>query len=690
MKKETLIITSCLSLAFIVNVIFLCIFSTRVLRLETVKMSAALLVLLELSLITLSATTLHKYQLQSTSTAYFKSLYQGILLNTSTGIAIINDAKVLEFANHAYADMLGLGNMPLAGRSFWNALPPDLCQFISTYNILTQTTEPNQYCQTICYEDRCIHYNIFSVKDEHGDYKCIVTSDDHTDIVNTDQQLQDQLKEIQFHADSKEALFANVSHELKTPLNAIIGLNHILSGTELTAKQEELISKINVSSEFLLSLINDILIFSKIKNGSLALFPSQFMLADLLVDIRKIFYPLTQKQDIKFEEDYNFPPNLCLHLDRLRLEQVLVNLINNALKFTEIGYVKLSVVVTQELSESMTLKFSVEDTGIGIDYSDISSLFTEFKQLENHLTKLHQGTGLGLPICKNLVEKMGGSMWVESQNGMGSTFFFTITTPKSYKAIEATAQDAVAEGTLHGNGEKVLVVEDTLLNYEVVEDLLAQVNIFCDHAKNGLEAIKMYKQSGLSKYKAILMDIHMPEMNGYQTSENLRHMGVKLPIIALTASSMDSADQEKYKHLFDGFIFKPFKHTQLYAALFPYFNGSFQPSWVGAEPTLPISDKTFAISNLSGSTALYEKHLCKFQTNYADAGDRFNLLIQSGQLVEAERFIHSVKGLSAMLGLVALSDCANVLEKALIDGEKNLTTLSSNFCEKLAASMSVK
>lgn len=203
---------------------------------------------------------------------------------------------------------------------------------------------------------------------------------DYTNHILIKQELTNRLEEVRYHIETKESLLANVSHELKTPLNAIFGLSHILEETDLNAHQKELISKISASSDSLRKVINEILDYSSLKKGDFQQSTSYFHLKDLLDELFEKFYPIAAHKHICLLCDYKFDPDLQLYLDRSRVEQILSNLISNACKFTNEGHVRISVSISEEYRDTVTVKFSIEDTGIGIDDDDLSNVFSEFYQ----------------------------------------------------------------------------------------------------------------------------------------------------------------------------------------------------------------------------------------------------------------------------------------------------------------------
>lgn len=681
MKKNDTVITTitCVGSIFIINIIILLFLHNRDLSTGMAILLENSLVFFGLLLVTMFVAESIRIKKIKGSISYYNDFSNSILKHAENGIAVLDEFNRFEFVSCRFREFMELEEVSLIGHNAAESLPKSIYQFLMEYRLVPYLESREPVRQTLQFKDSYFEASAFTIFDKEEQAKCVLTIYDHTKQVVMEQQLIDQLEEVQFHIEAKESLLANVSHELKTPLNAITGLSHILEESDLDDRQKEIVSKINTSSDYLLTLINDVLDFSKLKNGTISLEPSHFCLLDLLKDLEQMFQPVASQKGIHLLTNYGFDSELCLNLDRLRMEQVMVNLINNACKFTDAGYVRINVSVLKEFQDTITLKIAVEDTGIGIDPQDLSGIFTEFYQAEGHLTKMHSGAGLGLPICKHLVEHMGGSLWAESKKGMGSTFCFTITAPKYYSAEE---KNTSLVPVLQGHGENILVVEDTPINYEVVEDLLTRVNLTCEHAASGLEALNMCEQSGDEYYSVILMDIHMPIMNGYETAHKLKEMGITAPIIALTATNMDKEIQMRYKDLFHDFILKPFKYTQLYSALRPYI----EDAPVGGKTRLqedPFAGRDQAIENLGGSTALYEKHLSRFKKNYAQACDTLEDHLTSGHRDKAKILAHSIKGLAGTLGLTYLARSAEVLESAINNGAENLSPQVTVFRDKL-------
>lgn len=652
-------------------------------------------------------------QLQNERMQHNHSLLCTITENLDEGIAVLTGADHFEVSNTRFLQLLGICAAIGKGSRAADILPENIYRFTSEARRSPELGSGFPASRIFAFKQAYLNVHVFPISGERrtGSYALILQ--DCTKYILMEEDLTGRLKEARHRMDAKASLLSNVSHELKTPLNAIFGLNHILEETDLNDYQRELVSKIGISSDCLNERINDMLDLSELKKGSFSQKVSIFRLRDMMDSLYNKYSKPASHKHIVLMENYRFDPELCICADRSRVEQILSNLIGNACKFTEVGYVRISVSILKEDESNVTLEFMVEDTGIGIHNEEIPNIFKDFYQSENYLTKQYQGTGIGLPICKYLAEKMGGTLSAKSRKGFGSSFMFAITAPKHSIEAEESLSSPL---DLHGHGEKVLVVEDAPLNYEVVSTLLAKVNIDCHHAASGPEALSMCEEAGDHYYKAIFMDIHMPVMDGYETARRLKKMGYQTPIIALTATSMDAKMQQENQDLFCDFVFKPFKHTQLYNALSPYIDSlppiqepspeplvgqgsealtcpqEETPQGLGCsyhvrKTKLPYIGRDMAIENMGGSQELYEKHLAKFKRTYVGSCDQIRDYLKEGDRLEAKRLAHSVKGLAATLGLAQLARSAEILEFAITDGIEQLQAEVDAFDGSLARAL---
>jgi len=628
--------------------------------------------------------------------AYFNQLYSKAIENADVGMAIVDKHYKYEYMNATYKQLLNIQSPNPLGQTSFSLLPEEISATLPSHSFAE-----NQKNIFLSYthegEIRCINYNCFAIFDDKDEPKFVSLIQDCTESKRKDNELKQQLKEIEFFANAKSSFIANVSHEIKTPLNVISGMVHILKSTELTDKQSDILSKIHISSELLLNIINDVLDISKIQKSNFVLYPSDFNLLDMLNESEEIFRPIISNKGLEFIKEFQFPSDLCLSVDKTRLAQVLLNLVNNACKFTNAGHIRLIVEPLERQSKSVLLKFTIEDTGLGIEENDAAKVFQEFEQLENHLTKQHQGTGLGLAICKHIVNAMGGDIWVESQKGFGSKFQFTIWARTADSvASEVPYGTSNALPILNGKGHRVLVVEDTELNYEVTQNMLADSQIICEHACDGQEAIDMCVKVPENYYTVILMDIHMPVMDGYTAAEILKtEIGITCPIIALTATNIDNQTKEKYKGIMDDFISKPFRYHDFHRALLPYFGSdkTAVPLSIPPEADSEIDSDTEevpndfslaeAAKNLGCSEKQYIKHLTKFKTSYAHVDNDIQELLLDKNFTEAHRIAHSVKGLAGTLGLLTLQQVAAGLEAALKEESEKASTLLPIFRNEL-------
>ncbi len=359
---------------------------------------------------------------------------------------------------------------------------------------------------------------------------------------------------------AKQQFLSNMSHEIRTPMNAIIGFTKVVLKTDLSAKQKEYLSAIKISGDALIVLINDILDLAKVDSGKMTFEQTPFKMAVSVSAMLHLFETKILEKNLELVKEYdNRIPEVLLG-DSVRLHQIILNLVSNAVKFTSEGKITVSVRLLNEDEEKVTLEFAVKDTGIGISADKIAGIFDDFQQATSDTSRLYGGTGLGLAIVKQLVEPQGGSVRVESKMGKGSTFSFIL----SFKKTAAMAEEELAIVALDEEIKsiKVLVVEDIALNQLLMKTLLDDFGFDRDIASNGKIAIeKLQKKS----YDIILMDLQMPEMNGFEATHHIRNkMNSKIPIIALTAD-VTTVDLEKCKSVgMNDYISKPVDEKLLY------------------------------------------------------------------------------------------------------------------------------
>ena len=358
----------------------------------------------------------------------------------------------------------------------------------------------------------------------------------------------------------KQQFLANMSHEIRTPMTAIIGFSKVVLKTDLTEKQREYLTAIKTSSDALLVLINDILDLAKVDAGKMTFEENAF---EMELDIRAMLHLF----DLKFQEknlkllveyDSNIPKVLIG--DSVRLNQIIVNLVSNAIKFTPKGEITVCVRLKESNEEQVSIEFIISDTGIGLAENMIPTIFESFQQATSSTARQYGGTGLGLAIVKQLVKQQGGTIKVKSKLNEGSTFSFVLSFRKTDSEIES--EPSIPESNVEIRKIKILAVEDTPLNQLLLKIILDEFNFEHDFAENGKVAIEKLQTN---TYDIILMDIQMPEMNGIEATDYIRNkMNLKIPIIALTADvTMD--DLEKCKAVgMNGHVSKPIDEQKLH------------------------------------------------------------------------------------------------------------------------------
>lgn len=376
---------------------------------------------------------------------------------------------------------------------------------------------------------------------------------------------------------AKSEFVANMSHELRTPMNAIIGMADIIERTSLSTKQLEYVKIIKTSSKSLLHIVNDILDFSKIEANRLDLETIPFDIRKVVDEVADLFGDRVSEKGVELIADVDDTIPVSLMGDPLRLKQVLINLVTNAFKFTESGEVYISAHLRAQENDHATLDIAVRDTGIGIPASRLYTLFDMFTQADGSTTRKYGGTGLGLAIAKELVGLMGGTISVKSEEGKGSTFFFTIRLK-----VAARQEERRYDLPASVRGKRVLVVEDNESNRAIIQKMLDAIGMQCDTLDDGDSAYAALAKQP-DRYGLILLDWRLPGMDGLQLMHKLREEGVALPPTMLMTAFGREAEVDRAEALgIRAFLLKPVKITSLHHAILEVF---------GARPALPPSPK---------------------------------------------------------------------------------------------------
>lgn len=398
---------------------------------------------------------------------------------------------------------------------------------------------------------------------EHSEYGLVWISV-HNEISKRKKIEADLLKAKQIAEEANNAkseFLAKMSHEIRTPLNSILGMTSLLAESELSVRERNYAKVAFTGAELLLSIVNDIMDFSKIESGEIEIESIKISLKEISDSMYEMFFARASEKGIEFKSSIDETISENLIGDPYRLRQILINLVGNALKFTTNGTVQLQINLENQSETFQEILFSISDTGIGMEEEVKKRLFESFYQRDSSITRKYSGAGLGLSICKQLIDLMAGKIWVESQEGKGSTFYFRLKFERKdthnyshYHSIQLLRNELNSKVEIRKKevsivkniNIRVLVVDDDVLNATMMTQILQNKGIFkIKHSYNGLEAIKDFKES---EYDLVLMDIRMPEMDGFESTRVIRQIS-QVPIVAVTAEALEG---EKEKCLLAG------------------------------------------------------------------------------------------------------------------------------------------
>jgi len=505
---------------------------------------------------------------------------ENIIGSMNDTLVVVNPDGVMIRANKGLMSLLGYTEEELIGRPFEHILapgdadsgaPPSAADISGLYARGIVTTVE------IAYRSRNgrhipILFSASALYDSDGTVIGIVCVGlDITDRKLSEKALQEAKEAAEAANRAKSQFLANMSHEIRTPMNGVLGMLDLLLESKLEAIQKRFARMAYDSAEKLLSIINDILDFSKIEAGMLDLQHNGFLLRRVIRDVIDLFSLKAQRKGLALRSEVDSKIPDAVEGDATRLRQVLVNLLGNALKFTDRGEVSLDVKLQDTEGETLLLRFEVRDTGKGIAESEMKVIFDAFTQADVSMTRRHEGTGLGLTISRQLVEMMGGAIGVESRQGEGSLFWFTVRlkTGDSFSEKMVAVEETVPKSRPAGlpANVSVLVAEDNPMNQEMCRFMLEELGCRVEVVQNGARAVEA---AAKQDYDLVFMDCQMPEMDGYEATARIRRhessgekKGRRLPIIALTAHAMQGDREHCLASGMDDYLAKPFNMNEL-------------------------------------------------------------------------------------------------------------------------------
>lgn len=593
---------------------------------------------------------------------YSEEKYRSIIENMELGLLEVDNEGIIVRPYQRFCELTGYTIEELIGKNAIEMLVPR-----AYWTIFEQQTHDRQEGKAGMYEVPIIHKNGDTVwvlisgapiYNERGEIKgSIGIHYNLTERKAIEEKLANAKKAAENARETEQLFLANMSHEIRTPLNAIIGMSHLLYDTRPSSEQRDYIDILNTSANFLHALISNILDMAKIEAGKIEINPQPFDLVGLICTLQKTFQLKMEGRDVEVEAMIDARIKGMYIGNETLLQQILMNLLGNADKFTESGTIGIKVKLLKNEDTQTWIEFQIYDTGIGIDENQLDLIFDKFKQIQDAKGQKYKGTGLGLSIVKELIDIQGGTIVVKSKKGLGTTFTFVLPFVPSDKEVVEVKSISASNETVDYSNSKLLVVEDNIMNRKYIGTLLDKRNIKFEVAVDGLVEVR---KANTNTYDLILMDIQMPNMNGYEATLNIRNTAnpnKHTPIIALTVSAMLDQKNKAYEVGMNDYIAKPYTPQELFDKLALYLHEVPAHAQSTTEPQKPtvIYQKALNVPYLKELYAEdYAYAYAIFESFWADMMPIFDTLLplaQNGEVKKIGALTHQLKSTTALIGL---------------------------------------
>ena len=611
--------------------------------------------------------------------------YRSIIENMKLGLLEVNTEGVVLKAHDFFCEMTGYRAEELEGINPENLLlEPEYRPVIRSHNEDRKKGISDVYEVRVKRKDGRVIWVLISGAPFYGlDGKVKGSIGIHLDITDR-KKLNEDLMKAKIKAEeaqkAEKEFLAHMSHEIRTPLNAIIGMSHLLYDTNPSPQQKSYLDTLQNASGILHRLISDILDFSKIEAGAIEVNYESFNLEGMVRSLKQTFALKLEKEPVDLILNFDKQITNLVIGDELLLQRILLNLIGNAVKFTAQGSITIEVTLEEQFGKDILVGFKVRDTGIGIPEDRLEVIFQDFKQASSSTSIKYGGTGLGLAITKQLVDLMDGLIWVESEVGKGTCF--TVELPFKDSGIESVEviNSASAKSQID-NDFKLLVVEDNHMNRAYIGSLLKKWNINFEVAEDGIEGVEKAKDD---PFNLIIMDIRMPRMNGYDATIAIRnHSNVnkKTPIVALTASAMESEKHNALAIGMNDFLTKPFTPDQLKKLLNDYMSGDVEMEELTTEKSFYLADLdsdylySFYEDDYESASEMFEMFLNEIVPELED----LKIAFENKDYVLSRSLVHKMKPTFAMVGMTWVTNKFSNIEQFL---DKEATNEAENLWQE--------